>query len=101
MFKITQRMRYDEQEKGIYRDRNMRDRAIAKAPKPAHKCPFGFDNMKPGDAFYIEFEAGKEQSMRTMLHQNARLAGIWIETHVHLRNAKTTCFYVRHDGKRL
>lgn len=100
MFKITNRVRYNEAEKGPYYDKNKREKMASLAPQTATKTPFGFETMSPGDYFYIDFESGREQSMRTMLHQNARIAGIWIKTNVNKRNAKTTTFFVQHDGKR-
>jgi len=96
MFTITHRGKHD----GPFTDRNARNKQARLAPKPSSKPLFGFDKMQPGDWFYIEFERGREASMRTMLHQNARLAGIWIETNVNKGNAKTTTMWVRHDGKR-
>lgn len=101
MFQITHRGRYHSDNGLPYYDKNYRDKIASAAPKVASKPLFPFHELQPGDWFEIEFPTGKEQSMRTMLHQHARLAGVWIKTFVKIANKKTTVFHVTHDGKRL
>lgn len=101
MFEITKRGHYNPESNDPYLDRNARNKAALNAPKPPTKPLFGFDEMKPGDWFDLDFPTGKEESMRSMLHQNARLAGIWIKTYVKKADKKTTTFGVIHDGRRI
>lgn len=101
MFKISGRARFYSENGHPYYDKNARDKAASLAPKTAAKPLFPFNELNPGDWFEIEFPTGKEQSMRTMLHQHARIAGVWIKTFVKIANKKTTIFHITHDGKRL
>jgi hypothetical protein len=101
MFKISGRGRFYSENGLPYLDKNARNKAAALAPKAPVKPLFPFNELQPGDWFEIEFPTGKEQSMRTMLHQHARLEGVWIKTFVKTANKKTTVFHITHDGKRL
>lgn len=68
-----------------YRDRNVRERTINVNRKPPN-CPFPFNKTRSGSYFQIPIkkvtDAAEINTLRTTLHQHARLQGIWIKTSI-------------------
>ena len=83
-----------------YEDRNARNKTHKTDDKRLSPCPFGFPNTRSGDYFDLTFDNDKLNSVRTMLHLNAKLAGIWIKTFIITKDKKTTTIRVINDGVR-
>ena len=82
-----------------YSDRNQRERYMKKEAVN-RTLPFPFLRMDSGQYFDATIPNKDVESTRVMLHQNARLANIWIRTRVVRKDKNETVIRVIHDGKR-